>query len=100
MTSIVRPTYPTNLLQPGDIVEALHYGPLASYWWLLRNDNGNNIIIPIRKNMWTSTKVKNAIIKLAVTTDELNYPEFTAWCGDASFKANTASVAVNLAYQN
>src|SRR5215208_7207189 len=49
--------------------------------------------------MWTSTKVKNAIIKLTVTTDEINHPEFTAWCGDASFKASTVSVAVNSAYQ-
>jgi len=100
MTSTIRQCYLTTLQQPGDIVKQLYYGSLASYWWSLKNDNGNNIAIPIRKNMCTSTKVKDAIIKVIVTADEINHPKFTAWCGDASFKANTVSVAVNSAYQN
>ena len=80
MASIVRQHYPTKLQQTGDIVKQLHYGPLASFWWLSRNNNGDNITIPIRKNMCTSTKVKNATINLTVTADEVNHPEFIAWC--------------------
>src|SRR4051812_180653 len=99
MASNTKPGYPTKLIQPGEVDNLLHYGPLASFWWSLRAENDHIIAIPVRKNMWTSTKVKNVSIELIVTADEINKPEFTAYCGNHSFKASTSSLAVNKVYQ-
>src|SRR5947209_12816726 len=68
----------------GNIVDNLHYGPFAQYWWYSKTDPVTNIdkFYPIRLHLKMTHKKTNMIMQTYVSRGQNNQPEFNCISGE------------------
>src|SRR5215203_4081786 len=89
----------STLLDLGTIVNNLHYGPFASYWWYNKKTTRTQKLYPIRLHL-KMHHVKNDIeFYTSITKGKNNKPEYCCFVGDVNEISENMTTAVTNIYQ-
>jgi hypothetical protein len=91
----------SNIIEVGSIINDLHYGPFASFWWYEKSDSSTKTkkFYPIRLNLITQHTIKDTMMYCYIKKNNQNQPEFICSIKEFISSAKDMSSAVNETYQ-
>lgn len=89
------------LIAPGEIVQDIHYGPFAIYWWNFINEGNTKICYPIRINMRIKIELneKEFIIRTVVNANDGMKPGYVYEADNDAVIYSTPSEVINENYK-
>ena len=92
------------LIEPGSLIENLHYGPFSRYWWEVPSISDSHTYpkFPIRVGQKSNACLngREFHITIQISSSDQTLPEYYCRSGDFSVTETSATKAISKAYQN